>query len=229
MRVFAISDLHLSSDNNKPMDIFLGWDNHINRIRQSWQNLVKDQDIVLLSGDLSWAIDLQNAVADLDFLTNLPGYKVLLRGNHDYWWKSITALRAILSPKIFALQNDCIRIDKFIFCGTRGWTNQEKRITQDDKKIYSREIERLKLSLASMQKIRQQDDIVIALAHYPPFSATFKSTPFTDLYNQYKIKKVVYGHLHGKNVSVNPIIKIGDCKFYITSCDQVNHELVLIE
>ena len=228
MRVFAISDLHLSSLDNKPMDVFKGWDNHIDRIQQSWLQMVGEDDIVLIGGDLSWAMTLPNAIPDLEFVASLPGHKVLIKGNHDYWWKSITTLRAALKPKVYALQNDSLRIGNFVICGTRGWTVPEKHQTEQDKKIYNREIERLKLSLQNMQTLKQDGDTVISMAHYPPFNSLLKSTPFTDLYNQYGVSKVIYGHLHGKNIRVPKVLQINITQFYLTSCDLVDHQLVSI-
>lgn len=211
------------------MDIFKGWDNHIDRIRQSWLESVGEDDIVLLGGDLSWAMTLENASADLDFVAGLPGHKVLIRGNHDYWWKSISGLRAKLADKVYALQNDSIKIGKYVICGTRGWTVPEKHQSEQDLKIYNREIERLKLSLQSMQAIVSESDTIISMAHYPPFNSQLASTPFTDLYNQYNVKKVIYGHLHGKNVKVPHVVTIGETSFYLTSCDQINHSVVQID
>ncbi|MDR3022352.1 MAG: metallophosphoesterase [Clostridiales bacterium] len=229
MSVYAISDLHMSSAVNKPMDIFKGWDNHINRIVQSWLQTVCDDDIVLLGGDLSWAIDLQNAMPDINFLADLPGHKVLIRGNHDYWWKSITTLRQSLPSKMYALQNDSVMIGNYLICGTRGWTVPERHQGAHDKKIYNREVERLKLSLQNMQSKRQVGQFVIAMAHYPPFNSLIKATPFTDLYNQYGVSKVIYGHLHGKAITTPAIVTINNTQFYLTSCDTVGHKVVLVD
>ncbi|MCL1954053.1 MAG: metallophosphoesterase [Firmicutes bacterium] len=219
----------MASVDNKPMNIFKGWDNHIDRIKQSWLDIVMEDDIVLLGGDLSWAMTLQNAMLDLDFVADLPGYKILIRGNHDYWWKSISILRSILKHKVYALQNDSIRIGNYCICGTRGWTVPEKHQGESDLKIYNREIERLKLSLQSMQKIKHDSDKIISMAHYPPFNSKLQSTPFTDLYNQYSVSKVIYGHLHGNNIKVPRVHIVGSTEFYLTSCDQVGHKLVLID
>ncbi|MDR1138659.1 MAG: metallophosphoesterase [Clostridiales bacterium] len=229
MRVFAISDLHMSNSVNKPMDIFKGWDNHIDRIKQSWMQSVTDQDIVLLGGDLSWAMTLHNAMPDIQFLDTLPGHKVLIRGNHDYWWKSISVLRQSLPSNMYALQNDSIRIGDYIICGTRGWIVPERHQGEPDIKIYNREIERLKLSLHSMAAMRTPECKVISMAHYPPFNSLVKSTPFTDLYNEYNICKVIYGHLHGKNIRMPLIVTVGKTQFYLTSCDLVGYQLVLID
>lgn len=187
-----------------------------------------DDDIVLLSGDLSWAMTMEDAIPDLEFLASLPGNKVILRGNHDYWWKSISALRSILPTKFFAVQNDCIRIGNYLICGTRGWTVPQRHKGEEDKKIYNREVERLKLSLNTLQKMRQPDDKVIAMAHYPPFDTNLHTTPFCDLYKEYDVSKVVYGHLHGKDVKMPRVVNILSVEYYLTSCDLVEHSMVQI-
>mgnify|MGYP000881310073 CR=1 FL=1 len=226
MKVFAISDLHLSINNPKPMDIFGGaWDNYVEILIDNWKSMIHNDDIVLIAGDISWAMTFQNALADIDFLAQLPGKKIMIRGNHDYWWKSITTMRAIFPKGIFAVQNDCIRIENFLICGTRGWTVPEKNEIQSeqDKKIYLREIERLKLTLNASRKIRTQNDNVVLMMHYPPFNATRTESDFTALISQYNIDSVVYGHLHGKGGRTDLKIIINNIPYYLTSCDKLNN------
>ena len=123
MKIFAISDLHLSNSCDKPMDIFGGnWEGYTDKIIQNWNKRVGTEDLVLIAGDISWAMKLEEAQADLDWIDKLPGRKIIIKGNHEYWWKSISAVREILPQSIMAIQNDAIKIDDFIICGTRGWT-----------------------------------------------------------------------------------------------------------
>ena len=204
MKIYAIGDLHLSTKVQKPMDIFgEGWDNHFQRIETDWLSKVNSNDIVLIPGDISWGMYLEEAQADLDLISKLPGIKIFIRGNHDYWWNSITAVRNILKDNNYALQNDAIRLDdKVVICGTRGWTVPEKENqhkTPDDEKIYKRELIRLELALQDLDKKRKEGDISIVMLHFPPFNAKMLPSDFTRLCEKYKIDYVVYGHLHGKN------------------------------
>lgn len=226
MKVFAISDLHLSINNPKPMDIFGGaWDNYVEVLTDNWKSMINDDDIILIAGDISWAMTLPNALPDLDFLSQLPGKKIMIRGNHDYWWKSISTMRSVFPKNVFAVQNDCIRIDNYLICGTRGWTVPEKNEIQSeqDQKIYLREIERLKLTLGASKKMRTQNDKVILMMHYPPFNAARSESDFTCLISQYEIDSVVYGHLHGKGGRTDLKIFINNIPYYLTSCDKLNN------
>ena len=133
MKIYAISDLHLSINNPKPMDIFGAvWDNYLGDIEASLERVGPD-DLILLAGDLSWAMALDGAKLDLDYIGKYPGKKIITRGNHDYWWKSISAVRAALPQNVFAIQNDCIKFDNVIVCGSRGWSVDDK--TEDGKRL----------------------------------------------------------------------------------------------
>ena len=177
MALWAISDLHLSFGvKDKPMNIFgESWTNYEEKIKTNWTNLIKENDTIILAGDFSWGMYLEEAQADLDLISKLPGIKIFIRGNHDYWWNSITAVRNILKDNNYALQNDAIRLDdKVVICGTRGWTVPEKENqhkTPDDEKIYKRELIRLELALQDLDKKRKEGDISIVMLHFPPFNA----------------------------------------------------------
>ncbi|MBQ7603145.1 MAG: metallophosphoesterase [Clostridia bacterium] len=229
MRVFAIGDLHLDSAVDKPMDVFgPGWEDHFVRICNSWQAKVKDDDLVLIPGDISWGMRSCEAQPDLDLIAALPGKKIIIRGNHDYWWDSISRVRSMLKGEFFALQNDAIKINNVVICGTRGWTvpNSPAEFKDDDKRIYDREVIRMQLALEDMAKKRQDGDISIVMIHYPPFNVKIDSSDFTDLFEKYKVDIVVYGHLHGKNCRACKFVQKNGIKYYLTSCDQVNCELV---
>lgn len=229
MKIFAISDLHLSINNPKPMDIFGGaWENYLEKIVKNWKKAVLDEDVVLIAGDISWAMNFENAKPDLEFLHTLPGKKIMIRGNHDYWWKSITQMRRAFPPTVMAVQNDFIRINNLLVCGTRGWTVADEQSTDEDKKIFNREIERLKLTLAATQKERREGDTVICMMHFPPFDAMRRKSAFTELISQNNIDAVVYGHLHGKAVRADRVVTIDGIPYYLTACDQIDNNPVLI-
>lgn len=231
MNIYSISDLHLSLNSNKPMDIFGPvWENAFEKIKGDWNEKVNDDDVVLLCGDLSWAMKMEDALEDIKELNTLKGKKILLKGNHDYWWQGITSLRENLPENVFAIQNDSIKIDNIIFCGTRGWVIPEgKQKTEENVKIYKREVERLKLTLQSMSKKRNEEDIVICLMHYPPYNNLGEDSEFTKLIEEYKIDKVVFGHIHGKNYTYKLKTIKNNVEYYLTSCDQTNNKLVKIK
>lgn len=198
MRIFALGDPHLSLSCDKPMDIFgPNWDNHITRLAQAWQERVGEADAVLLPGDISWAMTLAEAKADLAFLAALPGQKVLLRGNHDYWWNSISKVRDALPPGMHALQNDSLVLGGIAIAGTRGWTCPGSALFDPatDQKLYERELIRLELSLKATQPGLPK----LCMLHYPPFNEKRQQSGFTKLLEAYGVKWAVYGHLHGKS------------------------------
>lgn len=231
MKIWAISDLHLSFACDKPMDIFGGnWENYTQKIQENWQQLIAPEDIVLIAGDISWAMKLEEAVADLQWIDKLNGKKIIIKGNHEYWWSGITAVRNILPQSISAIQNDCLRIGNLLFCGTRGWTVPEhgKQLPAEDEKLYKREVERLKLTLAKMQQERKPDDTVICLMHFPPYNMTKEDSNFTKLLEEYNINKVVFGHLHGKLVNMDKVYNKNNIEYYFTSTDHINNTPVLV-
>jgi predicted phosphohydrolase len=228
VKIFAISDLHLSFSADKPMDVFgQAWENYFEKITESWTALVAEEDAVLLPGDLSWAMTLENAAIDIAAVARFPGKKIIVRGNHDYWWKSISRVRDCLPENFYALQNDALKLGGFIFCGTRGWTVPgSPNFTDEDKKIYSRECERLKMSLAAMEKLRTGEEKTVCLLHYPPFSSKREPTELTGLLQAHKIDCAVYGHLHGKECRADAKVVIGGVPYYIASCDIVKNRLI---
>ena len=227
MKIFAISDLHISTNTNKPMDVFGGnWVGYLDKIRSDWQNKVSDDDVVLIGGDISWAMNVQDAEKDLLSIQDLKGKKVLIKGNHDYWWSGIGKVRDIMPFNFYALQNDSIRFNGVVFCGSRCWSVPgSPDFTEQDQKLYLREAERLKLSLNSARKLCQEGDKLVALVHYPPFNVKRENSLFTDLFEQFNVNAVVYGHLHGKNVRADKTVVKNGIKYYLTSCDQVENKL----
>lgn len=230
MKVFAISDLHLSTSNPKPMNIFgSGWDNYFDEICDDWNEKVSPDDIVLLPGDFSWGMRMDDALADFALVAKLPGRKVILRGNHDYWWNTLSQVRSALPQGFYALQNDCFRFDNVLICGTRGWVCPDgNNLSAEDKKIYLRETERLKLSIAAMQKMRQPTDKVIAIMHFPPFNGRYEESDFVRQFVAADVPTVVYGHLHGKDCRATLDMNKFGIKFLLTSCDLVGNRLVTV-
>ncbi|MDE6372128.1 MAG: metallophosphoesterase, partial [Clostridia bacterium] len=168
MDIYAISDLHLSFSEDKPMDVFGAcWEGHWQKICDDWKSKVKDDDVVLIAGDISWAMTLENALLDIGEIAKLPGKKVIVKGNHDYWWNSVSKIRKALPKDFFVIQNDAIKFGDVVICGTRLWnlTNQ----SLSDKKINEREKIRLELSLESALKLKEDGDRLVVMCHYPPF------------------------------------------------------------
>lgn len=197
MKIFAIGDLHLPGGQEKPMDVFGGhWAEHAERIAAAWLERVSPEDLVLVPGDLSWAMTLDEAREDLDYLGRLPGKILLVRGNHDYWWNGIGKVRKALPANVHAIQNDYVALGQIAVCGTRGWTLPgTEGFGPDDEKIYLREIERLRLSLESAVKAGLKP--TIAMMHYPPAHRSRAPTGFTELLERFGVRLCVYGHLHG--------------------------------
>ncbi len=216
MRLFAIADLHLPGGKNKPMDVFgRHWEGHFEKICASWREKVTGEDIVLLPGDLSWAMQMEEAMADLRRIGALPGRKILLRGNHDYWWGSIGRLREQLPPGMYALQNDALSLDGWTFAGSRGWTHPDGR-NMEDRKIYDRELIRLGMSL---DRARSLGGRLVVMCHYPPLDENHRDTPVSLLIREYRPTDVVYGHLHGASLRSAFNGEKDGIRYHCVSCD----------
>lgn len=221
MKVFAISDLHLSGSQNKPMDIFGDrWKDYTNVLRENWKQVVSEEDIVVIAGDISWAMQLNDAKVDLEWIDSLAGNKVILRGNHDYWWNSLTKVRSA-AGSMRVLQNDAYKIGDYIFCGSRGWIlPSNKSFKSDDEKIYNRELLRLKLSLDSAKRLQGNNEKIIVAMHFPPLDVS-PDKNFEELFIRYGVDTVLYGHIHGIKLE-NPLRIVNGINYYITSCDVLN-------
>ena len=202
MGVYAISDLHLSFGVDKPMNVFgKVWENYEEKIKNNWKKVVKEDDIVIIPGDISWGINLNEALSDFKFINDLPGKKIIMRGNHDYYFSTKTKLEKFFKEKklntISILHNNAIDIGKYILCGTRGWGNTESDDKKLDKKIIEREGIRLRLSLDEGKKLQDklkeegiEKEILVAM-HFPPFISNYQ-----EILKEYNVKKCIYGHLH---------------------------------
>lgn len=230
MKVFAISDLHLSGMADKPMNVFGGgWEGHFEKIKQDWEEKVSEEDIVLLGGDTSWGMKLEEGIFDVRSLACLKGHKILIRGNHDYWWNGISRVRALRPDDSFVfLQNDCVKIGNLIVAGSRGWTCPGSTdFTEHDKALYLREAERFRLAFKQLEKVRCEGDELIALIHYPPFNIKREDTLFTQLFEENRVNKAVFGHLHGSGYFPLRSEK-NSIEYFLTSCDKTHFRLTQI-
>ncbi len=227
MNVFAIGDLHLPGGAQKPMDVFgLHWANHFNRIQTDWVERVTDDDLILLPGDISWAMRLSEAKDDLEAIGALPGRKVLLRGNHDFWWSSISQMRALLPKRMYALQNNAYLFDNVLIYGARGWLCPgSAAYTNEDAHIYARELLRLEMSLEDGIKHDPSSRWRIAMLHYPPFVDPAQDTEVSAILERYQIHDVVYGHLHGPGLAAAFSGKRNGIRYHQVSCDGLGFQL----
>lgn len=195
LRIFAIGDLHLDHTGVKTMEVFgPAWRNYEERIFENWSRTVTDDDLVLIPGDISWALKLEEAEADLRRIDALPGTKLLLRGNHDYWWQSRTKIEALGLKTLHFLQNDRFEWKTAVIYGTRGWISRESaEFAPADEKIYQRELQRLSLSFSKGSSL----PLRIAMIHYPPYNFRKEPNEFFRLMQDHGIHICVYGHLHG--------------------------------
>lgn len=225
MALFALSDPHLATVCEKPMDIFgRRWQDHANRLAENWQKEVSEEDTVVIGGDISWAMQLIEALPDLIYLHRLPGRKILMRGNHDYWWSSIRKLEQLVEShrldSLVFLRNNAFKIGSDIICGTRGWIlPDDPGFTAEDRKILDREIGRLRLSLEAATRIREPEDRLVVFLHYPPMSKSMDTSPITQLISEYQARLCVYGHVHGEAVENCFQGMLGDVGYRLASAD----------
>lgn len=196
MALYAIADTHLSLGADKPMDVFAGWDRYVERLEKNWRALVQPEDTVVIAGDISWAMKLENTVEDFRFLDSLPGEKILLKGNHDYWWSTRTKMEIFLQEQGFAtlkilFNNSYYRCGVHI-CGAKGWPADTA--VQSDEKLSMRELGRLKMSLAAPETDTPGEKI--AFLHYPPYAVQRASRIIHDCLVESGVTRCYYGHLH---------------------------------
>lgn len=231
MPIYAIADLHLSFSQNKPMDIFgNNWENHAEKIKNNWLNKIKQSDYVIIPGDFSWAMYLEETKKDFDYLNNLPGKKILLRGNHDYWWNTLTKMNKFMKENEFDnidfLYNNSYLVEDKIIVGTRGWNVLD---TENDSKMIKRENARLELSINDGIKKYGNNKEIIAFMHYPPINKSDlmeNDTEFVRTLKKYNIKRCYYGHLHG--IAHKDAIEgnIQGIEYRLISADYLNFDLI---
>lgn len=198
--LYTIGDLHLSLGTDKPMDIFPGWNNHIERLESSWNSMITDEDTVVLIGDHSWALRLEDSYKDLEFIhSRLKGKKILVKGNHDLWWGTMNKVTKFVESNGFDsikfLFNNAFLVEGIAICGTRGWIRENGE--QPDIKVLNREAGRLEASVKEAIKLGGEP---IAFIHYPPIYRAEENVHLTDVLQRYGIKRCYYGHLHGASM-----------------------------
>ena len=219
--IYGIGDLHLDNTKTKPMDIFGSlWINHEEKIFSNWKKVVSNEDVVLIPGDISWAMNIEEAYFDLKKIDLLPGKKVITKGNHDYWWESKRKLNSLELKSIFFLQNESFDFNKVSISGTRGWISKDSEgFDSHDEKIFSRELNRLNLSLS--QK-KENIDKRIVMLHYPPFNMDLTPNEFVSLMKEKKVDLCIYGHLHGEGHRYVVEGLIEGIEFLCVSSDYLN-------
>lgn len=239
MKVFCISDLHLSfSVPNKSMDIFgEKWVEHFEKIAENWNKMVSAEDLVCIAGDISWALKLEDAKKDLEWIDHLPGTKCFIKGNHDYWFSTKSKVQTILPPSIHMIQNNAFHFHDIAVGGSRLWdcdafnfdalfSNQKKREpNEDNEKIYARELQRLELSLSQMNS---QAKCKIVMTHYPPLSSGLQENIVTKLLEKFSIQFCLFGHLHGLDSKQKLFGELNGIDYQLTACDYLDFAPMLV-
>ncbi len=234
MAIYIIGDIHIGFSVDKPMDIFGDqWENHSEKIRQNWLSKVNSDDTVIMPGDFSWSMSLEEAKSDFEFLSNLPGKKIMLKGNHDYWWNTVTSMNNFLKENefenIYFLYNNSYFVENKVIVGTKGWATINYN-SEDNYKILKRERARLKNSIEdAIQKYGNYKEM-IAIMHYPPFykEEVNEEIDFIKLLKEYDIKRCYYGHLHGDSHKEALEGNIDGIEYKLVSSDYLNFDLLKI-
>ena len=235
MSIWTIADLHLSFCVDKPMNIFgENWDNYEDKVKQDWLSKVKEEDTVILSGDFSWGTYLEETTADFRFINDLPGTKILLKGNHDYWWQTIKSMDKFLKENsfenIYFLHNNSYFVDNKIIVGTRGWNFDFN--DSDFERIYERELIRLELSIKDGIQKYGEDKEIICFVHYPPITKNMIEngikSKYLEILNKYNISRLYYGHLHGASLKEAVEGYIDGVELKLVSSDYLKFELLKV-
>ncbi len=225
MSLFAIADLHLSLGAQKPMDVFTGWEDYVSRLERNWRKVVKPQDTVVVAGAISWGMKLEETARDFAFLDSLPGTKLLLKGNHDYWWgtrrKMEEYFRSSGYDTLQILFNSAVRVGAFAVCGTRGWFYDDG----GDQTVLLREAGRLRASIEEAKKLGGEP---VVFLHYPPVCGGAVCEELFAILTEYGIRRCYYGHLHGPAVRRAVTGPFRDVQFRLISCDAVGFLPVLV-
>ena len=234
MAIFTIGDLHLSFNDDKPMSVFgENWEGYEDKIKKDWIEKVKENDLVVIPGDFSWSMYLENTYLDFSYINKLPGKKLLLKGNHDYWWSTLKKMRDYLEEKEFQnidfIYNNAYEYENKIIVGTRGWSQSEEK---EDKKILDREKIRLELSIKDGIEKYGNEKEIIAFMHYPPITkhniTENEPTDFIRLMQKYNIKRCYYGHLHSTSIKEAVEGEFFGINFKLVSADGIEFKLVKI-
>lgn len=222
MALFAIADTHLSLTTNKSMSVFPGWDDYVVRLEENWRNLVKSEDTVVIAGDISWGMNLKQARDDFAFLHSLPGRKLILKGNHDYWWTTRRQMDLFFAENGFdslcIVHNDAVEVDgRYAVCGSRGWFFDAEE--DADKLVLLREAGRLRTSIRAAKDTGLEP---VVFLHYPPIYADQICTEILDVLKEEGISRCFYGHVHGKGIRLAVQGEIEGIRFQLISADSVH-------
>ena len=231
MSIYAIGDLHLSFANPKPMNIFgNNWNNHEEKIKLDWISKVKEEDTVVLPGDFSWAMNLKDTKKDFEYINNLPGRKIMSKGNHEYWWTTVTNIKKFLKENNFSnidfLYNNSLEVEDKLICGTRGWNLNLESETSN--KIITREEIRLENSIQDAIN-KNLDKEIIVFMHYPPIIKQNLNTGFFKILKKYNIKRCYYAHLHGNSIKEALNGVYDGIEFKLVSADGLDFKLLKID
>ena len=227
MALYAIGDLHLCLGADKPMDVFGGaWVGYMDKLRQGLQ-MIRPEDTTVLLGDLSWALDLEDAKADFDFINQIPGRKIILKGNHDYWWSTVAKFNKFCQENgytdQFILNNNHYEYGEYAICGTRGWFFEEERSGEHDEKVFKRELLRLEASLKSAGDLPK-----IVFLHYPPKYKGYECPEILQLLKRYDVRQCFYGHLHGASHALAMEGIWDGVDFRLVAADKINFQPVMV-
>lgn len=228
MALFVIADLHLSLGADKPMDVFKGWENYVDRLEENWRRLVGPEDTVVIAGDISWAMKLEDSLRDFTFIHSLPGRKLLMKGNHDYWWSTRKKIDDFFSEhglsSLQILHNCAYRVEDKALCGTRGWLYNSE--TEEDRKIVNREAGRLLASIGEAKKLGGE---LVAFLHYPPVYDTMECRELLDILVENGVRDCYFGHIHGQYAAKKALIgEYKGVRMHLISCDFVKFCPVLV-
>ena len=228
MSLFAIADLHLSLGCNKPMDVFTGWQNYTEKLEKNWRNIISPNDTVVIAGDISWAMKLEESEKDFAFLHSLPGKKLILKGNHDYWWSTKKKIDTFFNEHGFdsiqIVHNNAYVVGDVAVCGTRGWLYNAE--SDEDLKIVNREVGRLN---ASLDDAKRQGAKPIVFLHYPPVYDSLQCNEILNVLESREIYSCYFGHIHGSEAAKRAVIgEYHGIKMHLISCDYVNFMPVLV-
>lgn len=235
MSIYVIGDIHLSFSENKPMSVFGdNWENHEEKIKNNWIENVKENDLVILPGDFSWSTYLKDTYEDFKYLNSLPGTKLLLKGNHDYWWTTVTSMKKFLAENTFEnidfIYNSAYKYENVIITGTRGWSQTEDG---DNKKLLKREANRLEISIKKALELKNnEEEEIIVFMHYPPITNSninnSEENGFIKIIKKYGIKRCYYGHLHGSSIKEAVEGQYFGINFKLISADSLDFRLLKI-
>ena len=228
MSIFALGDTHLSFSSDKPMNVFSGWQNYEERLKKNWSNVVGENDTVVVAGDISWAMSLEQAREDLAFIDSLPGEKLLMKGNHDYWWATKTKAEKFFEENGFSslkiMHNNAYKIGEFAVCGSRGWFFDAS--AENDKKVILREAKRLQMSIDEAKKLGGE---VIVFLHYPPLMTTGVCEEILEVLHKNEISRCYYAHLHGASCMNAITGDVDGVKYSLISADHLEFCPKLVE